>query len=110
MQDDALFTQVDSLKATTFRFSNLEPDTKYTVRVRAMDDRYLNSLYEEYSVTTYATAIQSIPYGEDLTRVYSLSGEFVTECFDDEIGRLGLHRGVYILRSSTGKTKKMFIK
>lgn len=111
MQGDNLFTQVDSLKATTFRFSNLKPETTYTVRVRAMDDRYLNSLYEEYLVTTLTDAVQSpLAYGEDLTRVYSISGEFVTECYDDEIRRLGLHRGVYILRSSTGKTKKMFIK
>ena len=111
LQGDNLFTQVDSLKATTFRFSNLQPETTYTVRVRAMDDRYLNSLYEEYLITTYADAVQSpIAYGEDLTRVYSISGEFVTECYDDEVRRLGLHRGVYILCSSTGKTKKMFIK
>jgi len=110
MEGDSLFTQVDSLFATSFRFSNLVPETNYTVRVRAMDDRYLNSLYEEQLVATYATAIQPIAYSEDLTRIYSISGEFVTECFDDEIRRLSLHRGVYILRSSTGKTRKMLIK
>ena len=46
----------------------------------------------------------------ELVRVYDIKGRFIQECFADELLRFSsLKRGIYIIRQSNGKTKKIMI-
>lgn len=111
-QGDEVFTQLENLEGTEYHFTNLQPETEYTARVMAQSDVYLNSLYQETIISTLATSIRPVTLSpsETLVRVYALNGSFVTECYHDEIKRLALRRGIYVIRSSGGKTQKILIK
>ncbi len=91
-------------------FSDLREDMVYTFRVQAISDSYLNSEWTESEVFRVAgNAIQLVPQSEQLVRIYSLDGKFVTECMGDELSRLNLHTGVYVVRSAEGRCRKVFV-
>ena len=110
-KDEELVYEKDSLYETNFDLQGLDLDEDYTVMVCAMSDTYRNSEFVQCDFHTTASGIESIlPESLNKVRVYALDGRFVTECFADEIHRLGLHSGVYVLKDKKYNTKKVFIK
>lgn len=109
-KDEELVYEKDSLEEVCFGFQNLEEDAEYVAEVCAMSDTYRNSDYVSCTFHSYPVGVEMLPESLTKVRVYSLDGRFVTECFADEIHRLGLHSGVYVLRDRSNRTKKVFIK
>lgn len=106
---EELVYEKDSLEDVSFRFQNLDEEEDYTAMVCAMSDTYRNSDYASYDFHTFPVGVESLPESLTKVRVYNLDGRFVTECFADEIHRLSLHSGVYVLRDGRNRTKKIFI-
>ena len=91
-------------------FSELKENVTYTFQVQAISDSYLNSEWtESETFRVSGSAIQLVPQSEQRVRIYSLDGKFVTECMGDEISRLSLHTGVYVVRSAEGRCRKLFV-
>lgn len=81
-------------------------------KVQPLADDYMNGEWNQSDVFSLdGSGIVSLPPSECVVRVYNMGGTFVTECFADEIHRLGLRSGVYVLRPMDGqKPSKIFIK
>lgn len=109
-KNEELVYEKDSLEETCFALQGLDLDEDYTLKICAMSDTYRNSDYAQCDFHTVAVGVETVPESLNKVRVYGLDGRFVTECFADEIHRLGLHSGVYILRDRMNTTKKVFIK
>lgn len=109
-QEDELVYMADSLKCTEYDFDNLTDDSNYRVSIRAMSDSYLNSSYASVEVRTDYDAIPLVPESECLVRVFSLDGSYICQCYADEIKRLRLHKGVYVVRPMKGRVRKVLIK
>lgn len=111
-QGEEIFTQAEDVEGTEFHFINLQPETEYTARVLAKNDTYMNSLYEDLSIRTLATSVREIPASpsENLVSVYALDGTLVTTCYQDELRRLSLRRGIYAIKNKNGRNYKMLIK
>ncbi len=109
--DGELLEQRDSLTATETQFDELETNVAYQFRVQPLSDRHLDGDWAESAyIYTSGTAVTGIEASEMLVRIYSTDGRFVTECFADELRRLSLHHGVYILRTPSGQCRKIFVK
>ncbi|MCR4921993.1 MAG: M6 family metalloprotease domain-containing protein [Bacteroidaceae bacterium] len=114
--DGELLQQRDSLAfasaddACQAPFAALQDGVSYTFRVQALSDAYLNGAWTESEMFhASGSAIQPVPQSEQLVRIYSIDGQFVTECMGDELSRLSLHTGVYVVRSSNGRCRKVFV-
>lgn len=91
-------------------FTALQEGVDYTFRVQALSDSHLNGAWASSDVIRVGgSAVQLIPLSEQQMRVYSLDGKFVTECLGDELSRLSLHAGVYVVRSADGRCRKVFV-
>lgn len=108
--DDEVYS-ADSIQGTHCHVEGLQDDHTYTYSVQALSDEYLNG---DWSVpaafSTQATVISDMLESEMLVRVYAVNGLFVTECRADEIGRLSLRAGVYLLRYPNLSVKKVYIR
>ena len=101
----------DSVAACQMRFEGLKPNIAYQFRVEPLNDQYLNGEWTESGyIYTAGSAVTGIAASELLVRIYSTDGRFVTECYADELSRLNLHHGVYILRTPSGQCRKVFVK
>ncbi|MBO4550680.1 MAG: immune inhibitor A, partial [Bacteroidaceae bacterium] len=100
----------DSIAQTSFRLSDLPTDVNYTFAVQAISDSYLNSEWtESESFRADPDVISEITESMELVRIYEMNGRLVCECFADELYRLSLQRGIYIVRYYDGRTKKVMI-
>ena len=105
-----LVLQQDSIAQTSFRLSGLPTDVNYTFAVQAISDSYLNSEWtESESFRADPDVISEITESMELVRIYEMNGRLVCECFADELYRLSLQRGIYIVRYYDGRTKKVMI-
>jgi len=108
--DGELVFQRDSIAGNTFRITDLRNDIDYTYAVQAISDSYLNSEWaESANLRDNATAISEMTQSTELVRIYDMNGRFVGECYADELGRFKLNRGIYIIRRTNGKTKKIML-
>ncbi len=110
MRGDEVVQVYDSLSVSSLDFGSLEPGAEYRVEVRAMNDCYLNSGYASLDVTTLPDAIDLTPESERWVRVYASDGTMVSQCYEDELSRLFLHKGVYVIRPMKGPARKVFIR
>ena len=108
--DGELVFQQDSIAGNTFRLTNLRPSVNYTYAVQAISDSYLNSEWMESGYfRDDATAISEITQSTELVRIYDMNGRLAGECFADELYRYKLRHGIYIVRRTNGKTKKIML-
>ena len=105
-----LVQQHDSIAATSLVLDGLRTDADYCYSVQAINDCYRNSPWTE-SIAFRATpdAISETTASAELIRVYDMDGRMVSECFADELSRLSLRHGIYIIRRQNGTTKKVMI-
>lgn len=100
----------DSIAGNSFLLEDLRANADYTYSVQAISDSYRNSEWAESgSFRDILDVISEITTSTELVRIYDLNGRFAGECFADELYRYNLRHGVYIIRQSNGKTKKMML-
>ena len=100
----------DSVAATSLALENLRTDVDYTYSVQAISDSYRNSPWtESVSFRAIPDAISEITASTQRIRIYDLNGRMISECFADELHRLALQHGIYVIRRMNGSTKKIMI-
>ena len=111
---DQLVMQVDSIGDNSYRLEELEPQTTYGISVQAIADKYRNGGWSE--ILSFRTSEEdadgftnNLDESAVLVRVYDMNGIMVTECKANEISRLRVQRGIYIIRFGNGKTRKTLI-
>ena len=92
----------------------LEQGRTYKCRVKAMADSpedYLDSEWSQwaYSAPLFPSAIDGMDEATGMVDVYLPSGICVAQCKAEDVGRLALHRGIYIIRHQNGMTKKIYL-
>ena len=109
-EGELVFEQ-DSIAGTSFLLDNLRANADYTYSIQAISDSYLNSEWAESGgFRDIYDVISEMTTSMELVRIYDLKGRFIQECFADELLRFSsLKRGIYIVRHSNGKTKKIMI-
>lgn len=111
-KDDALLTS-DVFTEATAHFDNLQPSSHLKYRVKAKADSPEDWLDSEWSDFTYLDLlpdyIDAVPESEKPVDVFTMSGIRVSRCFADEINRLSLRRGVYVIRYANGAAKKIIV-
>ena len=102
--------QKDSIAGNSFLLNNLKANVDYTYRVQAISDSYRNSEWTESgSFRDIVDVISEITTSTELVRVFDTNGRMIAECFADEMRRLPLERGIYIVRRMDGRTKKVLL-
>ena len=112
-KDDAVIRR-DTLTETSVHVDGLQPSSALKFRVRAMADMpedYIDSEWSDYVYfNTLVDLINSLPDSEKLVNIYSSNGMWVTHCQADELHRLSLRRGIYIVRYANGAARKVLVK
>lgn len=108
--DDAEI-KVDSLENTTYVIDGLQPGTRVTYRVVAMDDEWRNSEPSEEQEIDTPTDVQTlhIPQSEQSVDVYTLTGVFAGQCVRSQVHRYVRTKGIVVLRYRDGATEKVFV-
>lgn len=112
-QEDIL-VQRDTLETTSMAYMELQPSTLLKYRVQALADQpedYLPSVWSEYShLQTLADLIQGVDESIKRVVVYNLSGQPIVSGYANDLTRLSLHPGIYVVRYSNGSSTKIMIK
>ena len=110
---DELVIQVDSISSQSYNIDNLEPQSSYRFSIQAIADQYRNS---EWTAPVSFCTIEdpdgfsdSLHEDPELVRVYDTNGIIVTECKANDVKRLRVRSGIYIIRYGNGKTRKTLI-
>ena len=103
--------QKDSIAGTSFRLSDLRTNVNYTYAVQAISDHYRNSNWAE-SEAFRATpdAISEITESTERVRIYDTKGCLTGECFADELRHISVRPGIYFVRRTNGKIKKIMLR
>ena len=108
--ENELIAERDSIAGCVFSFVP-EKAGNYRFEVQAINDKYRNS---EWAVSenfwTSPDAITDISESTKLVRVYDIRGRMVTECYADELHRLSMTGGIYLIRYPNNKVKKVLIR
>jgi len=92
----------------------LMPSSDLKFRVRAMADMpedYVDSEWSDFAYfSTLADFIDDVPESDKLVDIYASNGMLVSRSYADELHRLSLRRGIYILRYSNGACRKVMIR
>ena len=78
----------------------------YGAEAENYDISYVNGVL---TVVT-PVGVTSLPVSEQRVDVYSASGMLVSHCHADELGRISLRAGIYIIRYADGSARKVLIK
>ena len=110
---DEVVMQADSISTLSYPIEELEPQTTYNFSVQAIGDKYRNSewaapvsFYTTEDPDGFSTSLHEDP---ELVRVYDTNGIMVTECKANDVRRLRVRSGIYIIRYGDGKTRKTLI-
>lgn len=110
---DEVVTKTDSISMLSYSVEDLEPMTTYYFSVQAIADKYRNSDWSEpvpFSTSEDEDGLSSRSLEDaQLVRVYDTNGIMVTECKANQISRLRVRSGIYIIRYGNGKTRKTLI-
>ena len=111
---DEMVWQADSISSLSYPVEDLEPQTTYNFSVQAIADQYRNGEWSA-PVSFYTTSADPDGFSDNihedaqLVRVYDANGVMVTECKANELRRLRVRSGIYIIRYGNGKTRKTLI-
>ena len=109
-RDGELIFQQDSILGNSLVLDDMQGSSGYYYTVQAISDSYLNSEWSESGdMFDIANGISEMTTSRELVRIYDMNGRFVGECFADELYRFGFRHGLYIVRRTNGKTKKLMI-
>lgn len=109
-REGELVLSQDSIGGTSFRLSNLQTDLNYTYAIQAISDSYCNSEWtESESFRPDPDVISEITESTERVRIYDMRGRLIEECFADELYRLSLRHGIYVIRRMDGRTKKIML-
>ena len=104
----------DTLRACGVRYDGLLSDMPVTLRVKAIassPEDYVDSEWTDYlELTTAADFIAELPESEKPVTVYTMDGKAISHCMADEVYRLSLRKGIYIIMYSNGASKKIFVR
>ncbi len=113
LYDGELLARADTLTDNRLEYEDLTANNSMAYRVMASADTPYDYIPSEWSelcfFRTAVDAIEGVSASELLVRVYNMSGVMVSYCHADELNRLSLRRGVYIIRYSNGTAKKVMI-
>ncbi len=108
-----LIIRCDTIAENTVHFDGLLPNSEFVLRVMAMADfpeDYVNSEWSDnLYVNTLSNYIEAVGESDKWVDVYSLNGTCISRCHADELHRLSLHRGVYIVRYANGAARKVLV-
>lgn len=108
--DGELVFEQDSIAGNSFELDDLRMNVDYVYSVQAISDTYRNSEWAESgNFRDFLTGISEMTTSTERVRIYDTNGRFVGECYADELYRYSLRHGIYIVRRSDGKTKKIMI-
>jgi hypothetical protein len=111
---DEVVWQADSISSLSYPVEDLEPQTTYYFSVQAIADQYRNGEWSA-PVSFYTSSADPDGFSDNihedaqLVRVYDANGVMVTECKANELRRLRVRSGIYIIRYGNGKTRKTLI-
>lgn len=111
---DEVVWQTDSISSLSYPVEDLEPQTTYSFSVQAIADQYRNGEWSA-PVSFYTSSLDpdgfsaNIHEDAQLVRVFDTHGVMVTECKANDLRRLRVHSGIYIIRYGNGKTRKTLI-
>ena len=104
----------DTLRACGVRYDGLLSDVPVTLRVKAIassPEDYVDSEWTDHlELTTAADFIAELPESEKPVTVYTMDGKAISHCMADEVYRLSLRKGIYIIMYSNGASKKIFVR
>lgn len=78
----------------------------YGAEAENYDISYVNGVLEVIP----PVGVASLPDSEQVVDVYSASGMFISHCYADELSRLSLRAGIYIIRYNNGAARKVLVK
>jgi len=108
---DEILEFSDTLTDTSCRFEHMPPSANMSARVRAMADSpedYLESPWSSVMhFDTLDDGIGNLSDAESIVEVFAANGMCVGRCRLSEVGRLRLQRGIYIVRTGDGQTRKV---
>ena len=108
---DEILEFSDTLTDTSCRFEHMPPSANMSARVRAMADSpedYLESPWSSVMhFDTLDDGVANLTDGEGIVEVFAANGMCVGHCRLSEVGRLRLQRGIYIVRTGDGQTRKV---
>ena len=111
---DTIVIQCDTIAETQLHVEGLQPSSALKYRVRALADTPEDSLDSEWSdfsyLSTLADFIRDVSDSDKRVDVYTAGGILVSHCHADELSRLSLHRGIYIVRYANGSARKAYIR
>ena len=100
----------DSIAGNSFVLNNLKSNVDYICSIQAISNSYLNSEWTESgSFRDFVDVLSEITRSAERVRIYDMNGRLVGECFADELYRYKLRHGIYLVRRTSGKTKKIMI-
>ena len=109
--DGELVFEQDSIAGTSFELNDLRMNVDYVYSVQAISDSYRNSEWAESgNFRDILDVITEMTTSAERVRIYDLRGRFIGECFADELHRYYLRHGIYVVRRSNGKTKKLMVR
>lgn len=104
----------DTLRVCGVRYDGLLSDMPVTLRVKAIassPEDYVDSEWTDHlELTTAADFIAELPESEKPVTVYTMDGKAISHCMADEVYRLSLRKGIYIIMYSNGASKKIFVR
>lgn len=111
---DSIVIRQDTIAETQVHIDGLMPSSDLKFRVRAMADMpedYVDSEWSDFAYfSTLADFIDDVPESDKLVDIYASNGMLVSRSYADELHRLSLRRGIYILRYSNGACRKVMIR
>ena len=111
---DEVVWKADSISSLSYPVEDLEPQTTYYFSVQAIADQYRNGEWSD-PISFYTSSADPDGFSDNihedaqLVRVYDANGVMVTECKANELRRLRVRSGIYIIRYGNGKTRKTLI-
>ena len=111
---DEVVWKADSISSLSYPVEDLEPQTTYYFSVQAIADQYRNGEWAD-PISFYTSSADPDGFSDNihedaqLVRVYDANGVMVTECKANELRRLRVRSGIYIIRYGNGKTRKTLI-
>ena len=78
----------------------------YGAEAENYDISYVNGVLEVIP----PVGVASLPDSEQVVDIYSTSGMLVSHCYADQLSRLSLRAGIYIIRYANGAARKVLIK
>lgn len=98
----------DSIAGNAFRVQGLAPGESYRYAVRAVSDKWRDSDWAESEIfSTTEDGLSNIAGSMRMVSIYSTDGKLVTECFADELRKLNIRSGVYVVKTKNGKERSV---